>query len=204
MIDFIAKLISGDGVTTILMGAVAYVALLWFLFSFWVFIDAKKRYKKTGLALILFFVVFIFNFPALIFYLITRPENEDDFVIIPADNLNNRGVNIPIVNFIGKDGKVNFSFELKINNQEFASQVSDMSSDMSIDLNWKSENPEFVKQGEVIIEKVEEKPEVKTETLSTYKASALKSFNTVKAKVGTFKPKFNLPKRNKDTKKDSK
>lgn len=205
MIDFIAKLISGDGVTTILMAALAYVVLLWFLFSFWVYVDAKKRYKKTALAIVLFLVVFIFNFPALVFYLITRPENEDDFVIFPADNLSNRGVNIPIVNFIGKDGKVNFSFELKINNQEFAAQASDM----SIDVNWKSENTQLVKQEEPVEVKKDEikTSETKAETNSDknkgYGASALRSFNSVKTKVGNFKPKFNLPKKNKDSKKES-
>lgn len=224
MIDFVAKLISGDGITTILMAAGIYILVLWLMFSFWVFIDAKKRYRKTSIAVLFFFVVFIFNFPALIFYLVTRPEDENDYVVFPADNLSNRGINIPVVNFVGKDGKVNFSFELKINNPETVQP-----SDMVVDVNWKSESKNFIK--------VDEQPEVKPEEVTKredkatkknkkvkeekslnkakevnktegnkskeakkfinpkYKEKAVNSFNSVKTKVTSFKPKFNLPKK---------
>jgi len=36
MIDLIAKLISGDGLSTVLVGVALYLGLLWALFSFWV------------------------------------------------------------------------------------------------------------------------------------------------------------------------
>jgi len=153
MIDLIAKLISGDGLSTVLVGVALYLGLLWALFSFWVYVDAKKRYQKTVIAVVFFIVVLVFNFPALVFYLITRPEDENDYVLLPSEHLNNKGINVPIVNFVGKDGKVNLSFELKINNPEFVNN-----SDMAINIDWKSQKPQFVQ---------EVKPaEVKVETTS--------------------------------------
>lgn len=210
MIDFIAKLISGDGLTTVLMLAGLYILILWLMFSFWVYVDARKRYKKTSIGIVFFFVVFIFNFPALIFYLVTRPEDENDFLFFPSDNLSNRGVNVPVVNFVGQDGKVNFSLELKINNPEVAH-----SADMSVDVNWKSENKDFVKQEEpkevkadpkkreieVKTEKSDKKnenkdqKEVKNLVSPKYRQKALNSLNNVKTRVTSFKPKFNLPKK---------
>lgn len=210
MIDFIAKLISGDGLTTVLVMAAIYILILWLMFSFWVFVDARKRYKKTSIGIIFFFVVFIFNFPALIFYIVTRPEDENDFLFFHPDNLSNKGVNIPIVNFVGKDGKVNFSFELKINNTDVANPA-----DMSVDVNWKSENKDFIKQEELkesnsVVKKKEvdlkmEKKDKKSEDKDKkesknlidpkYKQKALNSLNSVKTRVTGFKPKFNLPKK---------
>jgi len=207
MIDIIAKLISGGDLTVLLIGVAVYLGLLWALFSFWVFIDAKKRYQKTNIAIVFFVVVLVFNFPALVFYLITRPEDDNDYVIFPSEHLDNRGVNVPIINFVGKDGKVNLSFELKINNPEFVNN-----SDMSINVDWNSEKTEFNKTAETVEVKVEpvkeekknknKKDKNKSEENSTkekssnsnkYKQKALNSFKNVGKKVSNFKPKFNLP-----------
>src|SRR6185369_12606874 len=86
---------------------IIYLLVLWFLICFWVYNDAKKRYKATHLALIFFLLTLVLNFPALIFYLIIRPENDDEHVFYmhsdeeASSNLG--GVNVPIVNFIGED-----------------------------------------------------------------------------------------------------
>lgn len=211
MIDLIAKLISGDGLTSVLVGVAVYLASLWVLFSFWVYLDAKKRYGKTYIAALFFVVVLIFSFPALVFYLITRPEDENDYIIFPSENVSNKGVNVPIVNFIGKDGKVNLSFELKINNPEFLNN-----SDMAVNIDWKSQKPEFVhevKPVDVVVEtpKAEEKsnkkdkrnknnkrnerqqkPEVKS-VVMTNKQKAFGAIKNVQKRVSGLKPRFSLP-----------
>ena len=206
MIDLIAKLISGDGLSTVLVGVALYLGLLWALFSFWVYVDAKKRYQKTVIAVVFFIVVLVFNFPALVFYLITRPEDENDYVLLPSEHLNNKGINVPIVNFVGKDGKVNLSFELKINNPEFVNN-----SDMAINIDWKSQKPEFVQEVmpvEVKVEtnskeenrknkkeknKIKESESPKSSEAVNYKQKAVNSFKRVKNQVSGFKPKFSIP-----------
>lgn len=194
MVDLIAKLISGDAITNVLILVGVYLGLIWLLFSFWVFIDAKKRYKKIGIAIIYFFVVLIFSFPALIFYLITRPEDDGEFVLLPAEHLGNRGVNIPVVNFIGKDGKVNLSFELRINSDV-------VGEDMSINVDWNSQNKNFkredveVKAESTKVKKEEpKKASVEAKTRNIKEVTA-KSFSGLRNKVNTIRPKFNLPKK---------
>lgn len=192
MIDFVARIIgSGNDFPTILMGVIVYVALLWFLFSFWVFIDAKKRYKNTKLGVVFFLVVLIFNFPALVFYLLVRPEDEGEFVVLPADHLHNKGINVPVVNFIGKDGIVNLSFELRISNEALVG-----AQDMAINIDWKSDKKEFEKVNNVEVKK----EEVKTINDSTEKKSVIsfenqkrRAANTLsyaKNKFKSFRPAF--------------
>ena len=140
------------------------------------------------------------------FYLITRPEDENDYVLLPSEHLNNKGINVPIVNFVGKDGKVNLSFELKINNPEFVNN-----SDMAINIDWKSQKPEFVqevKPAEVKVEttskeenkknkkeknKNKESESPKSSEAVNYKQKAVNSFKRVKNQVSGFKPKFSIP-----------
>lgn len=208
MIDLIARLISGDGLTTVLIAVGLYIGFLWLLFSFWVFIDAKRRYKKRSVAIVFFLVVLIFNFPALVFYLITRPEDEGEFVVLPADQLHNRGVNIPIVNFIGKDGKVHFGFEMKI----YTPELLESNPDMSIDINWNSNKAEFQKvEPEVVkVENVTVKEDAKKdnrvekvkENINNVKSKAKKSFQSARTKVGSIKPKFSFPKKTTKDRKD--
>lgn len=197
MIDFVARIIgSGNDFPSILIGVLVYVGLLWFLFSFWVFLDAKKRYKNWKIAIIFFLVVLIFNFPSLVFYLLVRPEDEGDFVVFPADNLNNRGVNVPIVNFVGEDGKVQFSFELNISKNN-----SEVPKDMTINVDWNSQNNNFktVEQ-----EKRKEDHLLQTEIVKSNgaiasfnmvesKKKAVEAFNKAKTKFKSVQPKFSLP-----------
>lgn len=188
MIDFVARIIgSGNDFPTILMGVIVYVALLWFLFSFWVFIDAKKRYKNVRLGIVFFLVVLIFNFPALVFYLLVRPEDEGEFIVLPADHLHNKGVNIPVVNFIGKDGKVNLSFELRLSNEAISG-----TQDMAINIDWKSDKKEFEKINNIEIKKeevnnasTEKKPLI---NFNNQKRRAVNTLSYAKNKFKSFRP----------------
>lgn len=204
MIDFIAKIIgSGNDFPTILTIVLVYLGLLWFMFSFWVYVDAKKRYNNTVIAIIFFLVVLIFNFPSLVFYLIVRPDN-DDYLFYHEDNSSRAGVNVPVVNFIGQDGNVQLSLELKIAKTETQSN-----SDMAIDVAWKSNKGELkVEEKKEIIEvkSVEKKPKdekkqdkklpnPKSIDLQKHKEVAKASLNKAKNKLGKIKPKFSLPKK---------
>lgn len=91
---------------------IIYILALWAMFSFWVFVDAKKRYQSTKIGILFFILVFVLNFPALIFYIIIRPENEED---IGHYGMLHGGLDIPIANFIGKEDQIEFSLSIKLN-----------------------------------------------------------------------------------------
>lgn len=117
----------------IIVAILTYLFLLWVVVSIWVILDAKKRYESIWISLMWGVLVLILNFPILILYLMLRPEDEwwklhheeeiDD--ISPSG-----GVNVPLVNFVGENGQVALSFEVKINPQ------STQNSDMSIEVGW--------------------------------------------------------------------
>ncbi len=94
-----------------------WIAALWVVFCVWVFVDAKKRYKSSAWAFFFFFAVLILNFPALVLYLIIRPENEENHVIYLANESTSSvtgGVNVPLINFTGEDGLVKLSLSLSM------------------------------------------------------------------------------------------
>ncbi len=94
-----------------------WIAALWVVFCVWVFVDAKKRYKSMAWAFFFFFAVLILNFPALVLYLIIRPENEENHVIYLANETSSSitgGVNVPLINFTGEDGLVKLSLSLSM------------------------------------------------------------------------------------------
>jgi len=108
-----------------------YLLSLWLMFCLWVFIDANKRYKKPVMGLFMSLLVFVFNFPALVFYLIIRPE-VDEFADFGLDTMAG-GVQVPLVNFIGENGEVALSFNVQIQPQ------LQSKSDMVINVGWESD-----------------------------------------------------------------
>lgn len=122
MIDFLVSILEANiNFQTVGAFILLYFFAIWLLLCFWVFVDAKRRYDRKLHGLIFFFIVLIFNFPGLIFYLIIRPEkNDDQFIYLQnnelvSDDSDKKGVEVPIINFIGEDGSVNLSFQLRIN-----------------------------------------------------------------------------------------
>jgi hypothetical protein len=110
-----------------------YILLLWIVVSSWVARDSYKRYGESSMmAAVWFFVVFFLNFPALMFYLVIRPDEHyhNDYF--------GGGVNVPIANFTGKDGEYLMGIQLKINSAELTEQARDMR--LSID--WESDDPD--------------------------------------------------------------
>jgi len=91
-----------------------YLVALWAIFSFWVYVDAKRRFDNVLYAIIFFLLVFIFNFPALIFYIIIRPEALED---LHHHEFAHGGLYIPVANFTDTNGNVEFSLNIKLNGQ---------------------------------------------------------------------------------------
>jgi hypothetical protein len=121
MIDFLLKIAEAEiDYRNFLVYFLAYIGILWLMFSLWVFFDAYKRFNRIVFAVLFFFIVFVFNFPALIFYLIIRPENEDEeFVILnPHHGVHSAAFNVPIINFKNGDETV-IGLEIKINKNVF-------------------------------------------------------------------------------------
>lgn len=118
MEDLIVNIAEGNIIEykNIFFYVVLYLCSLWLLFAIWVYFDAKKRFEGNLLPALLAFVVFVLNFPALMFYLIIRPEDEDDFMFVdPAGHHHARGgVDVPLVNFVGKQGEVELSLYMKV------------------------------------------------------------------------------------------
>jgi hypothetical protein len=100
---------SGPEFSLIFQGFLVYLLLLWVAFCLWVFADARKRYGNIFIALILTLGVFVLNFPALILYLVVRPEEELDY--------QGGGVEVPVAKFIDENGEVKLSLNLHIHSQ---------------------------------------------------------------------------------------
>lgn len=116
MFDFLLDILQINiDYKSILAYAAIYLVSLWLLFCLWVFFDAKKRYTNMAVPIALFLAVLILNFPALIFYLIIRPEDDEDMFFYGGEqNSSNGGVNVPLVNFVGESGNIELSFGLNI------------------------------------------------------------------------------------------
>lgn len=60
------------------MCIVAYIVLMWVIATFWVYFDARRRYKNIWIVILIALLVAPFNFPALILYIMLRPEYTRD------------------------------------------------------------------------------------------------------------------------------
>ncbi|GIW58933.1 MAG: hypothetical protein KatS3mg086_218 [Candidatus Dojkabacteria bacterium] len=152
MIDLILQIAESEiNYRSLLLYILVYLGVLWFMFSAWVFVDAQKKFKNPFLALFFAIIVFLLNFPALIFYLIVRPENENEVLILDSNNVSNSGINIPIINLKNGEETV-LTFEVKLNQQalkpnlmvnvdvdESLNAQSETSNEQSIENSLKSE-----------------------------------------------------------------
>lgn len=127
MSDIVTSILSNSQIALIVI--LAYFVALWLMFCLWVFIDASRRYHNVFIALVMTLLVFVFNFPVLIFYLIVRPE--DDYTVV-----NDGTVNVPVANFVGDNGEVVMSLNLKINGQP------SHDSNMNVNVDWNGGNSE--------------------------------------------------------------
>ena len=148
MFNFLINILESNiDYKTVLVLLFVYLGVLWLLFCFWVFLDANKRYHRMSLAIFFALIVLLFNFPALIFYFIIRPEREDENVLYVNHDHELAGVNVPVVNFIGKDG-LELSLQIKINKTV-------ENADMKVNVDWVKEDSESFSTKKVENVKVE-------------------------------------------------
>lgn len=132
MIDFFLKFLESQiNYQVILLGIALYLASVWVMFSLWVFIDARKRFNNMLAAVLLSLFVLPFNLPGLIFYLIIRPEEDILGSDLAFDGVAG-GVNVPLVNYTGRDGEVVMALNLQL------SPRSNPNADMNINVGWTS------------------------------------------------------------------
>lgn len=110
---------------------IGYMGLFWIIVSVWVGYDATKRYKGKKLPALIGLGNLVFGVPFILLYLLFRPI-DDDY----SDSGSQGGVNVPIVNFLGKDG-VAMSLELKINHNTL---MPDNAAEMKIDVSFDSQD----------------------------------------------------------------
>jgi len=171
---FIELLESNIDYKTVIGIVVFYIVSIWFLFSLWVFIDARKRYRNIFFAIIFFLIVLILNFPGLIFYMIIRPDLEDDNILYlehkgaHSDFGGQGGVNIPLVNFIGENG-VDLSLQLRINSTSNNQVSNDLK--VNVDLNPNSTNLQMAPVQTSISFNANSKPELSEEDIKTKPSS---------------------------------
>jgi hypothetical protein len=134
----------------------------------------------------------VFNFPALIFYLIIRPEeNWEDLGLYEIDHQHG-GVNVPVINFVGTDGKVQLSLNLTV-----APHLSE-STDMTVDVGWNSTQTQMQplesklpERQELSLGTKESKPNVFGNRLESLKSKASMSLQSMKSAVDTSVKKAN-------------
>lgn len=131
-----------------------YVLFFWLIVSIWVYSDSKLRYKDKKKAFLLAFLNLIFGLPFLLLYILARPFEIGDDLIDDKKTEDRGGVNVPIVNFVGKEGIV-MSLELKINAKELASEDS---SEMKIDVSFNPNDSNKVVVQEPVKEKIDISP----------------------------------------------
>lgn len=169
---------------------VSYLVVFWVIVSLWVLKDAKDRFNNIFVALILAILNLILFLPFLVLYLLARPHIEDEF-----EDWSEGGVNVPIVNFVGKEG-VEMSFELRINPKKLG-QPKHNEGEMKIDINFHSddEDKKHVVPSMVTSANTEAKSssQLNSEVKSvSSKPNLLKKFfSNIKAKLSAAKAKMN-------------
>lgn len=161
--------------TQILTCVVIYFVLFWFAVSVWVYRDAQRRYVNSDprTPILIAFMVFILFFPALVFYLAIRPSDNDlDFV-----GYGDGGVNVPIVNFVGKDG---ISMSLEINIHKSPEQIKSLNG-MRLDVSWDSDNKDM---------QIVSKQEGDEKTKSEFWIKVDEKLSVIKEKVQNIKSKI--------------
>jgi|GEM_PF-5438500 len=91
-----------------------YFLLLWVILCVWVIKDATARYNSTISAILWGVAVFIFNLPALILFLVVRPDKLD-IVDGNADRITSDTVAIPVADFVNSDNEIVLGVQIKIN-----------------------------------------------------------------------------------------
>ncbi|MBN1915574.1 hypothetical protein JW796_01080 [Candidatus Dojkabacteria bacterium] len=131
IIDFI-NFNEGLNYKIIIFVFIAYVVLLWMVVVFWVYFDAKKRYVNPIHSLVIAIATFFLGIPFVLLYMLIRPDevfDDEGFLEEPKG-----GVNIPIVNFTGKEG-VEMTLTLSVSPKVNEVRPSDLRIGVSVEPN---------------------------------------------------------------------
>ncbi len=177
---------------------IGYIFIVWFMFAVWLLIDAYRRYENPFIAGAFFLLVLPLNFPALVFYLIIRPETEEEIIAhfghmdtSPIEG----GVNVPLVNFVGRKG-VEMGITLKISNNMLQSTANNM----NINVDWKSKDANFktVNSKETRVAQIQPQKQIKTIANEDLSKKAMDKagdlFSKVKNKLSSIRIKSEAPK----------
>ena len=159
MADYILDLLNANETVDysfILSAAAAYVLFMWLIVCIWVFFDAKKRYKSILMPFQFTVFSLLFNLPALIFYIIIRPEHtlDEDYLLNLA--LSGEKQSKPIF-FEGDKG-----FDISINLSVQPKENSDNKHKMDVDVSWM---PKAVSSKSEVIEAKKTTKSIKFESL---------------------------------------
>ena len=116
--------------TLIISLILSYLFLLWFIITIWVFFDAKKRYRKLLMNILIWLFIFAFGPPALIFYILVRPEHTLEEEDIMNMALSGERAMKPI-HFDGNRG-----FEISMNFSVQPKQVASDQHKMLMNVEW--------------------------------------------------------------------
>lgn len=189
--DFIFDLLESNvNYNSIIVVIGIYFLLIWLMVAFWVFNDAKKRYKGSTLPIIFGLLVLILNIPALFFYIIIRPEkDEDNILYLHSEESGMSGVNVPIVNFTGDNGFV-ISLQLKVGNTSNTSSTGE--SNMNINVDWDTKDPKMAtgeRKDVITVENPKTEDEmkvtIKTEQVKETTKKALSKFKKISGKFAS-------------------
>lgn len=143
--------------------AIIYIFIFWLIVSGWVYFDSRKRTRSKSRGIVIGIGNLVFGVPFLILYLLIRPSDYE--LEAEVESAVNGGVNVPVVNFVGKDGMV-MSLELRINSAKLAHEnASEMKVDVSFDSEDENKKVKEVKKNdepEIIITQTLKGQELKT------------------------------------------
>lgn len=130
--------------TIVIPLTILYFFIFWVIVSIWVYIDSKPRLKSKKRAIAVALLNQIFGLPFLLLYILARPFDESELLHVKEednDRKMNGGVNVPLVNFTGKDGVV-MSLEIKIN-PENINEKKDTEMKIDVSFDSKDENKQI-------------------------------------------------------------
>jgi hypothetical protein len=105
---------------------ILYFIIFWLIVSIWVYIDTKKRIHRRRYRFLIFLLNIIFGLPFLLLYLLARPYDIEEM-----EEISGGGVNVPIVNFVGKEGIV-MALELRMSPTNMLNKDSMYDANMKI------------------------------------------------------------------------
>lgn len=167
---------------TVLLFFIGYIGFMWLVASFWVYLDARKRYAKWWVVALISIFVFVCNLPALILYVMMRPEYTKDEINMLHDG---------IVNVFIKQGKLLAAPTAITNDQlNVTSNTSDMSSMIEDDVEITAiKNSDIRTENKVVMEQNFQKSIVENfrvmgltlgRNISNIKSGISNSINSVK------------------------